>query len=399
MVNWDQVFAARTRSGVGAGLIEILKLADSAELISFAGGFPDPRTFPREALLEGLGELIESGDPSAFQYSPTPGLEGPRDFIASRLEAKEGLRPQPAELLVTSGAVEALELLSKSLLDPGDLVLVEAPTYLGAIMAFRSFEAELEGIPMDEHGLRADRLEVLLRRRRPKLLYTIPDFQNPTGATLSLDGRTRLVELARLHGVLVVEDVAYRELRFEGESPPSLWSLAPDVVVQIGTFSKTFLPGVRLGWAVGAAPLVAQLTVAKQNTDQCAGALGQRLLEWYGRSGRIDEQVARSRALYRRRRDLLAAALSGQLPSRCRWSAPEGGFFLWLSVEGEVHTTALAARAQALGLAYVPGSVFYVDGRGGREIRLAYSRVEDDLIEEGARRLGAVLREALVEQA
>jgi 2-aminoadipate transaminase len=399
MVNWDELFAARTRSGVGAGLIEILKLAEGSELISFAGGFPDPETFPRAALLQGLEELVESGDPSPFQYSPTPGLEGPREFIASRLEAKEGRRPEPAELLVTSGAVEAMELLAKSLVDPGDLVLVEAPTYLGAIMAFRGFQAELEGIPMDEHGLKTDQLEVLLRRRRPKLLYTIPDFQNPTGATLSLQRRTELVELARRHGVLVVEDVAYRELRFEGESPPSLWSLAPDVVLQIGTFSKTFLPGVRLGWAAGAAPLVAQLTVAKQTTDQCAGALGQRLLEWYGRSGRMDEQVERSRALYRRRRDLLAGSLRDQLPSRCRWTLPQGGFFLWLVVDGEVDTTALAARAQPRGLAYVPGSVFYVDGRGRREMRLAYSRVEDGLIEEGARRLGSLVREALDEPA
>jgi 2-aminoadipate transaminase len=399
MLNWDEVFAARTRSGVGDGLIEILKLAEVAELISFAGGFPDPETFPREALLQGLEELVESGDPSPFQYSPTAGLEGPREFIASRLEAKEGRRPEPAELLVTSGAVEAMELLARSLVDPGDLVLVEAPTYLGAIMAFRGFQAELEGIPMDEHGLRTDQLEILLRRRRPKLLYTIPDFQNPTGATLSLQRRTALVELARRHGVLVVEDVAYRELRFEGESPPSLWSLAPDVVLQIGTFSKTFLPGVRLGWAAGAAPLVAQLTVAKQNTDQCAGALGQRLLEWYGRSGRMDEQVVRSRDLYRRRRDLLATSLRDQLPSRCRWTLPQGGFFLWLVVEGEVDTTALATRAQARGLAYVPGSVFYVDGRGRREMRLAYSRVEDGLIEEGSRRLGSLVREALNEPA
>jgi 2-aminoadipate transaminase len=399
MLNWDEVFAARTRSGVGDGLIEILKLAEVAELISFAGGFPDPETFPREALLQGLEELVESGDPSPFQYSPTAGLEGPREFIASRLEAKEGRRPEPAELLVTSGAVEAMELLARSLVDPGDLVLVEAPTYLGAIMAFRGFQAELEGIPMDEHGLRTDQLEILLRRRRPKLLYTIPDFQNPTGATLSLQRRTALVELARRHGVLVVEDVAYRELRFEGESPPSLWSLAPDVVLQIGTFSKTFLPGVRLGWAAGAAPLVAQLTVAKQNTDQCAGALGQRLLEWYGRSGRMDEQVVRSRDLYRRRRDLLATSLRDQLPSRCRWTLPQGGFFLWLVVEGEVDTTALATRAQARCLAYVPGSVFYVDGRGRREMRLAYSRVEDGLIEEGSRRLGSLVREALNEPA
>jgi 2-aminoadipate transaminase len=396
--DWTSLFARRTRAGVGGGLIEILRLADATDVISFAGGFPDPATFPREAVLAGVEELVETGDATPFQYSPTPGLAGPRDFIAARLERLEGRRPEPGELLVTSGAVEALELLGKSLLDPGDLVLVESPTYLGAIMAFRSFEAELLGVPMDEDGLEVDGphgLEGILRQRRPKLLYTIPDYQNPTGSSLSEARRRRLVELARRHGSLVVEDVAYRELGFEGHQPPSLWSLAPDVVVQVGTFSKTFLPGVRLGWAVGPEAVVAQLTIAKQNTDQCAGALGQRLVEIYGRSGRMDLQILSSRELYRRRRDLLLRALPGHLPAVARWTRPRGGFFVWVTLDADVDTAALMARAQAVGLAYVPGRPFFPDEGGRNTIRLSFSRVDDELIEEGVRRLGRLLGEAL----
>jgi 2-aminoadipate transaminase len=295
MPRWEDRFAARTREEVGAGLGSILALSTATDFISFSGGFPDPATFPGPALAEILGSLIDAGDASAMQYAPTPGLPGPRAFIAARLERLEGRRPQEEELLITSGAIEALELLSKTFLDPGDLVLVEGPTYLGAIMAFRSFQADVECLPIDHDGLDPDALERHLAAGRvPKLLYTIPDHQNPAGLTLSAERRRVLVELSRRYGFLLVEDVAYRELGFAGARLPSLWSLAPDTVVQIGTFSKTFFPGVRLGWGAGPAKVVAKLVLAKQNTDQCAGALGQRLLEEYGRRGLLEEQNARA---------------------------------------------------------------------------------------------------------
>ena len=239
---------------MGEGLAAILALSGATDLISFSGGFPDPSTFPGPVLAEILAELLASGDASALQYSPTRGLPGPRAFVAGRLERMEGHRPADGELMITSGAIEALELLSKAFLDSGDLVLVEGPTYLGAIMAFQSFEADVEAVPMDGDGLMVDRLEQVLRTgRRPKLLYTIPDYQNPAGVSLSLERRERLVEVARHHGLLVVEDVAYRELGFDDVRLPSLWSLAPDTVVQCGTYSKTFFPGVRLGWGAGPA--------------------------------------------------------------------------------------------------------------------------------------------------
>src|SRR5919106_256090 len=351
---WDELFAARTRGGVGEGIAEILALLAVPDLISFAGGFPDPRTFPRERAAALLAEFAESGEASAFQYAPTRGLTGPLDAIAGRIEALQGRRPADDELLITSGAIEALELVGKAFLDAGDLVVVEGPTYLGALMAFRGFGAEIAGVPIDDEGLQVDELERRLAGGlRPKLLYSIPDHQNPAGVSLSAERREALVELARRHGFLVFEDVAYRELGFGDESLPSLWSLAPDVVVQAGTTSKTFFPGVRLGWAAAPAPISAQLVNAKQTTDQCAGALGQRLLEEYVRRGWIDEQLAASRQLYRRKAASLLTAFERALPDDVRWTTPRGGFFSWLTIPG--NAALLARRAAEQGVGIVPG--------------------------------------------
>jgi 2-aminoadipate transaminase len=387
---WSGLFAARTRAGSGDGIAAILGLIANPELISFAGGLPDPETFPAEHAAEALRELAAAGDASAFQYAPTTGLPGTRDAIASRLDALQGRRPAEDELLVTSGGIEALELVAKSFLDAGDTAVVEGPTYLGAIMAFRSFEADVVAVPVDEDGLVVDELEARLAGGlRPKLLYTIPDHQNPAGVTLAAERRPALVELARRHGFLVVEDVAYRELGFDGSAPPSLWSLAPDVVVQAGTTSKTFFPGVRLGWTAGPAEVVAQLVSAKQNTDQCAGALGQRLYEEYARRGLLDEQLERSRALYARRCARLLAALEREMPEGVAWTRPAGGFFSWLTVPTDA--AELAERAVAEGVAVVPGALFFPDGRGTDNVRLSFSGVRDELIDVGIGRLASLL--------
>ena len=313
-------------------------------------------------------------------------------MLGGRLEALEGRRPADDELMVTSGAIEALELVTKSYLDPGDLVVVEGPTYLGAIQAFRSFEASLEAVPLDEQGLDVDELERRLRGgTRPKLVYTIPDHQNPAGVTLAAGRRGPLVELARRYGFLVVEDVAYRELAFSGEALPSLWSLAPDVVVQAGTTSKTFFPGVRLGWAVGPAEITARLVAAKQNTDQCAGALGQRLFEESVRRGWIDEQLVRSRALYRRKSERLLAALERSMPAETRWTRPDGGFFSWLTLPPGASSVELAPRAAEAGVGIVPGTLFFPDGRGADTVRLSFSLVDEALIDDGIERLASAL--------
>jgi 2-aminoadipate transaminase len=392
---WSEAFAVRARGDVGDGIVAVLALSGAKDLISFGGGFPDPATFPGQALADILSELIASGDASTFQYSPTQGLASVRAYLRERLAALEGLEPSESELLVTSGGIEGLELLGKSFLDPGDTVIVEAPTYMGAIMAFRSFEANLVGVSMDDDGLRPEELEDAASGTRPKLLYTIPDHQNPAGVSLSTERRQALVEFARRRGILVVEDVAYRELGFHGDREPSLWALAPDVVVQIGTFSKTFFPGVRLGWATGPPEVIAQLTSAKQLTDQCAGALGQRLLEEYGRRGLLDEQVRRACQLYGRRSDLMQVALAEHMPEGIAWTKPRGGFFSWLTLPPPLDSVALSPQALAERVAYVPGTLFFPDGRGRNTIRLAFSKVEDGDIAEGIRRLGHLLRTQL----
>ncbi|MFL5927115.1 MAG: PLP-dependent aminotransferase family protein [Gaiellaceae bacterium] len=385
---WEALYAARTRGDVGEGIAGVLALVGIPDLISFAGGFPDQETFPRTRVAALLAELADAGEVSAFQYAPTEGLQGAREAFADRIEAGQGLRPGEGELIVTSGAIEALELTGKSFLDPGDVVVVEAPTYLGAIQSFRTFETQLEAVVLDDDGLRVDELERRLERGlRPKLLYTIPDHQNPAGVSLAAERRAALVALARQYGFLVLEDVAYRELGFSGETLPSLWSLAPDVVVQAGTTSKTLFPGVRLGWAAAPAPVAARLVAAKQTTDQCAGAFGQRLLEEFQRRGWIDDQVERSRTLYARKCARLLAALERSLPGGTSWTTPRGGFFSWVTLPGGVSATSVAGRAAERGVGVVPGPLFFPDGRGDESIRLSFSAVPEEQIDEGIARL------------
>lgn len=388
---WEELFAARTRGGVGEGIAEILGLLAVPGLISFAGGFPDPRTFPRERASQLLAEFAETGEASAFQYAPTRGLAGPLDAVAGRIESAQGRRPADDELMITSGSIEALELTGKTFLDAGDTVVVEGPTYLGALMAFRGFAAEIAVVPLDDDGLQVDELErQLAGGLEPKLLYTIPDHQNPAGVSMSTERREALVALARRYGFVIFEDVAYRELDLGEKSFPSLWSLAPDVVVQAGTTSKTFFPGVRLGWAASPAAISSQLVSAKQNTDQCAGALGQRFFEEYVRRGYLDEQLDASNALYRMKRDCMLAALEQSMPDHVRWTSPRGGFFTWLTLPGG-DASSLAAAAVTAGVGIVPGSLFYPDGRGNDNVRLSFSLVDESQIAAGIATLATLV--------
>ena len=394
--DWTASFARRTQALGGGEITAILALAGASDVITFSGGFPDPQTFPSDVLGEIAQRLIAEDAAVALQYSASEGLESLRDYLSGRIEALQGSRPAPGELMITSGGIDCLELVAKSLVDTGDVAVVEEPTYLGAIMAFRGYEADLRGVPMDGDGMRVDVLADMLESGlRPKVLYTIPDHQNPTGLSLAADRRPALVELARRYRFLILEDVAYRELGFDGTAPPSLWSVAPDVVIQAGTFSKTFFPGVRLGWAAGPREVIAQLVTAKQNSDQCSGALGQRMLEEYGRAGHLDRQLVASRALYQRRASVMGRALAEHMPEGVSWTTPRGGFFTWLTAPDGIDTLALSLAARDRKVAYVPGRPFYPGDGGTAQLRLAYSRVEDHLIDEGARRIGRLIRTAL----
>jgi 2-aminoadipate transaminase len=394
--DWSSGLAQRTRTLGGGEITAILALAGATDVITFSGGFPDPATFPAEILAQIAGRLIAGDAAVALQYTATEGLAGVRDYVAGRLESLEGARPGPGELMITSGGIDCMELLAKSYVDPGDVVVVEAPTYLGGIMAFRGYEADVRGVPVDDEGMRVDVLASLLAGGlRPKIVYTIPDYQNPTGLSMSADRRAELAGLARRYGFLICEDVAYRELGFGAPPPASLWSLAPDVVLQAGTGSKIFFPGVRLGWAAGPQQVIGRLVVAKQNSDQCSGALGQRMFEEYGRAGHLDRQIVASRALYARRAGLITQALAAHMPDGTTWTTPRGGFYVWVTAPNGVDTVALSAAARDRKVAYVPGRPFYPGDAGGTQIRLAYSRVADNLIDEGIRRIGEVLKTGL----
>lgn len=394
--DWSAGLAQRTRTLGGGEITAILALAGATDVITFSGGFPDPATFPAEILAQIAGRLIAGDAAVALQYTATEGLAGVRDYVAGRLESLEGARPGPGELMITSGGIDCMELLAKSYVDPGDVVVVEAPTYLGGIMAFRGYEADVRGVPVDDDGMRVDVLaSQLAGGLRPKIVYTIPDYQNPTGLSMSADRRAELAGLARHYGFLICEDVAYRELGFGAPPPASLWSLGPDVVLQAGTGSKIFFPGVRLGWAAGPQQVIGRLVVAKQNSDQCSGALGQRMFEEYGRAGHLERQIAASRALYARRAGLITQALAAHMPDGTTWTTPRGGFYVWLTAPDGADTVALSAAARERNVAYVPGRPFYPGDAGATQIRLAYSRVADHLIDEGIRRIGEVLKTGL----
>ena len=361
-------------------------------VLSLAGGFPNPATFPSELLDELTARVLRDEPGVALQYAPCEGIPSVREYLIERQELLHGRRPDREELIVTSGGMECIALACQSLVDPGDTVAVEAPTYLGALMAFERYEAVVEGIAMDEDGLVVEALEERLEGGlRPKLLYVIPEYQNPTGRTLPLERREALVDLCRRHGVLILEDVAYREIYFDGAAPPSLWSLGPDVVVQAGTFSKIFCPGVRMGWAAGPREVIAQLAAAKQTTDQCSGGFGQKLVEAYGRAGHFERQIPASRELYASHWRALDRGLRAHMPDGVTWSDPLGGFFSWLTLPEGTDTIALRPLAIEAGVSYVPGAPF---GGAPNELRVAFSYLGEPELESAASRLSSVVSSA-----
>jgi 2-aminoadipate transaminase len=395
MPDFAHAFSRRTRLRGGDELTTILA-GSPPGVLSMTGGFPNPATFPTDELDEIAARLVREDAAVALQYTPCEGIPSVREYLIDRQEQLQGGRPERAELMVTSGGMECLALMCQALIDPGDAIVVEAPSYLGALMAFAAAEADLVAIAMDDDGLRVDALEEHLEAGlRPKFVYTIPEYQNPTGRTLPLQRRRELVQLCRRHSVLIFEDVAYRELTFDGTSLPTLWSLAPDLVLHAGTFSKSFFPGVRLGWATGPSDVVAELAAAKQTSDQCAGGLGQRLFEEYGRAGGFERHLPAAQALYASHWAALSAALARHMPEGVGWTEPAGGFLTWLTLPGELDTIAMRPAATAAGVAYVPGPPFHVGDGGRNTLRLSFSHLTEAELDTAAERLAATVRGAL----
>jgi 2-aminoadipate transaminase len=374
---------------------EILKVAERPDILSFAGGLPAPELFPLEAIAEAHAEVLATEGRAALQYSTTEGFGPLREWICGHLQ-KRGRVATADQVLITNGSQQGIDLVAKVMLDPGDLVVVENPSYLAALQTFGAYEAKFATVGSDDHGMRMDDLERLLATHRPKLVYVVANFQNPKGTTLALERRRELVRLAQKHRFLILEDDPYGELRFTGSHLPSMAAFDDEgVVVSLGTFSKTLAPGLRIAWVVGPRDFVRGLTVAKQSTDLHTATLAQRavakLLTRFDYGAHLDAL----RPVYRQRANAMLDALKVHMPAGTRWTTPEGGMFLWVELPAGLSGDALLPKAVEQKVAFVPGSPFFADNPRAEFIRLNYSNRPPELITEGMRRLGAVIAAAM----
>jgi DNA-binding transcriptional MocR family regulator len=375
-------------------LIRDLLGAEDDDIVSLALGLPGSDLLPTAELAALHAEVFAELGPRAFMHTPTEGVPALREALAERLRGR-GMAVEPHEVLVTSGSQQALDLVARTLLSPGDSVVVEEPTYVGMLQTLRAVGARPVAVPIDGEGMRVDRLEALLGRVRPRLIYTLPTFQNPSGTVLSLARRRRLLELAAQYQVPIVEDDPYHELRYEGEPLPSLKALdRRGIVFHVATASKILCPGFRLGWLAGPAPVVRQLAIAKQAADLHPAAPGQWVLARALAGGLLDEHLARVRPAYLRRRDALLEALGTTGALGVVWERPQGGIFLWGRLPAAVSMARLLAEAARERVAFLPGSVFSSDGAAAGGLRLNFSALPVDRLREGARRLARALTAA-----
>jgi 2-aminoadipate transaminase len=379
---------------------ELLKLTRTPGTISFGGGLPDPAIFPYQAVRDAAGRVIEEHGMLALQYSPTEGEPLFRKEAAAYM-SRHGEEAKEEEILGVASSQQALDLLAKVFVDPGDPIIVERPSYVGAIQTFRAYGADFQGVEMDDEGLIPDRLEKLVtdlidRGRKPKFVYVIPDFQNPSGINLTLERRREILGIASRYDLLIVEDSPYRELRFVGDLIPSLRTLDNDGrVVQMKTFSKVFCPGFRIGWVTAPPPVLEKMIMAKQGTDLCTSAFMSFLAGYLLRDGYVEKQVALAKDLYRKKAQTMLTALETHMPKidGISWSKPEGGMFLWVRLPEYMDTVEMIHAAVELKVAYVIGSAFYYDGSGRNEMRLNYSYPTEEQIQQGVQRLADVVKQ------
>jgi 2-aminoadipate transaminase len=376
---------------------DLMALTERHEVISLAGGMPDTTTFPPDSYAALMNSVAAESCARALQYGPTEGLSVVKRCVVEVMAA-EGMEIDADELLITTGGQQVIDLVCKTLVDPGDVVITEAPTYPGAVPTFCAYQADVVQIRMDRDGMRTDELEATLDRleaagRRPKFIYTIPNFHNPAGVTMSLERRRELVRIAGERELLILEDNPYGLLRYEGTPLPTLRALDDEFVIYAGTFSKILSPGVRLGWAAAPAPVLDKMNIGKQGSDLCSSSISQFFVSAYFDSGPWDAYVRSLIEIYRRRRDVMLDALAEHFPRETEWTHPQGGLFIWVSLPDYIDTTDLLARALEEHVAFVPGRAAFLDGRGGSSMRLNFSGVPEDAIREGVRRLGEVVRE------
>ena len=404
---WEYRYAQRTQRMGSSAIRELLKFTEIPDLISFAGGLPAPDVFPVKEFNAACDRVLRKQGTMALQYSATEGYLPLREMIA-RHSARYGIKITSDNLLITSGSQQALDLLGKILIDPGDRILVESPTYLAAIQAWNAYGAEFITVPMDEYGMNTDYLEEALRAG-PKFIYVLPNFQNPTGETLSLERRQKLIALADQYGVPIVEDDPYGQLRYEGEHLPSIVVLDSQSrddgnpcyrgnVIYLSTFSKTLAPGLRLGWVIAPPEVISKLVQAKQGADLHTATFNQVVAHEVSRGGFLDQHIHTIRRVYGERRDLMLAAMDRDFPPEVSWTHPLGGLFLWGTLPSYMDAKDLLNSCLDKKVAFVPGEPFHPTGGGVNTMRINFSNATHDEIQVGIRRLGTTIREKLARQ-
>jgi 2-aminoadipate transaminase len=408
-VNWAGSYAQRMRSMKSSAVRELLKLTEQPDVISFAGGLPAPDAFPVAEIADAAQRILTEAGPTALQYGTTEGYTPLRQFIAEQMRAAD-VNVSAENVLITTGSQQALDLLGKVFVDPGDHVHVESPTYLAALQPWQAYGAEFVPVVADGDGIDVDALAAALEGRGAKFLYSQPNFQNPTGVTLPLERREAIVAWAAQHSVPIVEDDPYGMLRFEGEQLPRLIALASQsatsarrasirsktgAVLYLGTCSKVLAPGLRVGWVVAAAEVIARLTLAKQSADLHTGSLNQMLVYELWHSGALERHTPTIVDMYRERRNAMLTALQEHFPAGVRWTEPQGGMFLWVTLPETLDATNLLSDALAEKVAFVPGEAFHADGTGRNTLRLNFSNATPERIHEGIARLGRTLEARL----
>lgn len=387
--DFDAYLSGRASALQSSAIREILKITERAEVISFAGGLPAPATFPVDEMRAAFDRVLALRGREALQYSATEGYGPLREWIAARV-GTDAAPVAPDDVMIVSGSQQGLDLLAKVLVDPGDRVLVETPTYLGALQAFSLFGPRFVAVASDAEGLLPDALDDAMRGA--KFLYCLPNFQNPTGRLLPLARRQALVERARTLDLLILEDDPYGALSYDGETPPAIRTLAPERTVYMGSFSKVLAPGLRIGYVIAPPALRAKLVQAKQATDLHTATLSQQAVFEVVKNGFLDGHIPSIRALYRDQCEAMLAALARHMPEGVRWNRPRGGMFLWVELPRGMDATAVLAQAVENNVAFVPGAPFYAADPVSESLRLAFVTVPPPRIEEGVERLARVIR-------
>ncbi len=393
----NAILSTNTKGMKKSAIRELLKLVQDPEIISFAGGLPAPESFPVEELQTIVGNVMEKEAHIGLQYGATEGDTLLRTLLVNRYR-NQGLNIELENLIITTASQQALDLVAKIFVNRGDKVIVGLPSYLGGLSAFASYGAQMIGIPLNEEGMDVDILaktlkELKAKGEKPKFIYVIPDFQNPSGITMSLARRKELLAIAKEYDILIIEDSPYRELRFEGKEVPTLYALDnTEQVLMLGTFSKIFAPGFRIGWVIGNAEIIDKMVMAKQATDLCTPPFTQRIVARYIENGLLDSNIKNIISLYREKRDAMLAAFDEYMPKEVHWTTPEGGLFLFLTVPDYLDAADLFKEAIKQKVAFVVGSAFHCDGEGKNTMRINFSYSSKEKNIEGVKRLAQVIK-------